>query len=68
MVYAILAPKSENMKATLIFFLLILLSISTTLSAQETVAIGTQVWMSKNLNVDTFSNGEPIPQAITIEE
>jgi len=68
MVYAILAPKSENMKATLIFFLLILLSISTTLSAQETVTIGTQVWMTNNLNVDKFRNGDPIPQAKTNEE
>ena len=68
MVYAILAPKSTNMKSTLLSSLLILLSISTTLSAQETITIGTQVWMTKNLNVDKFRNGDPIPQAKTDEE
>jgi len=25
------------------------------------VTIGKQVWMTENLNVDTFRNGEPIP-------
>jgi len=30
--------------------------------------IGTQVWMTKNLNVSTFRNGDPIPQAKTNEE
>jgi len=29
------------------------------------VNIGTQVWMTKNLNVSTFRNGDPIPQAKT---
>jgi len=29
------------------------------------VTIGDQVWMSKNLDVSTFSNGDPIPQAQT---
>lgn len=29
------------------------------------VAIGDQVWMSKNLDVSTFRNGDPIPQAQT---
>ncbi len=32
------------------------------------VTIGTQVWMTKNLNVDTFRNGDPIPEAKTDEE
>lgn len=32
------------------------------------VTIGTQVWMSENLNVDHFRNGDPIPEAKTDEE
>jgi uncharacterized protein (TIGR02145 family) len=31
------------------------------------VTIGKQVWMSENLNVDKFRNGDPIPQAKTDE-
>lgn len=31
----------------------------------QSVTIGNQVWMSKNLDVSTFSNGDPIPQAQT---
>jgi hypothetical protein len=29
------------------------------------VKIGDQIWMSKNLDVDTFRNGDPIPHAET---
>ena len=32
------------------------------------IKIGSQIWMSKNLNVDTFRNGDPIIQAKTFEE
>ena len=32
------------------------------------VIIGTQVWMSKNLDVSTFRNGDPIPQVKSDEE
>lgn len=31
----------------------------------ESVAIGEQVWMARNLDVDRFRNGDPIPQAVT---
>jgi uncharacterized protein (TIGR02145 family) len=34
----------------------------------QTVTIGSQVWMTKNLDVSTFRNGDPIPQAKTNEE
>ena len=40
----------------------------TDLSNAQTVTIGTQVWMTKNLNVSTFRNGDPIPEAKTNEE
>ena len=36
-------------------------------NAQD-VTIGTQVWMTKNLDVSTFRNGDPIPEAKTNEE
>ena len=31
----------------------------------QTVTIGSQVWMTKNLNVDKFRNGDTIPEAKT---
>lgn len=34
----------------------------------QTVTIGTQVWSTKNLDVSSFRNGDPIPQAKTKEE
>jgi uncharacterized protein (TIGR02145 family) len=34
----------------------------------QTVTIGTQVWTTKNLDVSTFRNGDPIPEAKTDEE
>jgi uncharacterized protein (TIGR02145 family) len=32
------------------------------------VTIGKQVWMTQNLNVDKFRNGDPIPEAKTAED
>jgi uncharacterized protein (TIGR02145 family) len=36
--------------------------------ASNELTIGKQVWMATNLNVDKFSNGDPIPEAKTDEE
>ena len=48
--------------------LVIAASLFTLQSYAQNVTIGTQVWMTKNLNVSTFRNGDPIPQAKTNEE
>lgn len=37
-------------------------------STSKEVTIGKQVWMTENLNVDKFQNGDPIPQAKTTQE
>lgn len=34
----------------------------------ESVTIGRQVWMAKNLNIDTFRNGDPIPHITSDKE
>ncbi len=39
-----------------------------TIAYSQTVTVGTQVWNIKNLDVTTFRNGDPIPQAKTDEE
>ena len=38
------------------------------LSHAQTVTIGTQEWMTKNLDVTTFRNGDPILEAKSNEE
>lgn len=47
-----------------IIFVITLQSCSkdSTASTIATVTIGNQVWMQKNLNVDQYRNGDPIPQ------
>ena len=53
------------MKKTIIF--LSMLFISCIMNAQ-TVKIGKQIWMTNNLDVVTFRNGDTIPQLKTEEE
>jgi uncharacterized protein (TIGR02145 family) len=48
-------------------FMFLLFGFGVILKAQ-TVTIGTQVWMTKNLDVSTFRNGDPIPEAKTNSE
>jgi uncharacterized protein (TIGR02145 family) len=38
------------------------------ISKAQTVTIGTQVWMTNNLDVDKFSNGDVIPEAKSVGE
>jgi uncharacterized protein (TIGR02145 family) len=51
---------------TLCFALIVPFSVFAQSSGD--VKIGNQIWMSKNLDVSTFLNGEPIPQAKDVEE
>ena len=37
-------------------------------SEYQTISIGSQEWMTKNLNVSTFRNGDAIPEVKTAEE
>lgn len=37
-------------------------------TVMDSIVIGKQVWATKNLNVDKFRNGDPIPHAKTNEE
>ena len=49
-----------------IFLLITMLLASITIA--QTVTIGNQVWMSQNLDISNFRNGDPIPQVKTAEE
>ena len=52
---------------TTIKFLILFVCLGT-ISFSQNVTIGTQVWMTKNLDVSKFRNGDPIPEAKTNEE
>jgi uncharacterized protein (TIGR02145 family) len=47
--------------------ILCLVLLSGSIYCQNTVQLGTQTWMTKNLDVTQFKNGDPIPQAQTDE-
>ena len=51
-----------------ILFFIILSSASFIIVAQSSVQIGTQFWMTENLDVSFFRNGDEIPQAQSDEE
>jgi uncharacterized protein (TIGR02145 family) len=55
----------KYLKKVLILFIAVLF---TQINYAQTVTIGKQVWTSKNLDVTTFRNGDPIPEAKTNEE
>jgi uncharacterized protein (TIGR02145 family) len=50
------------------FLPLLLLTGFVSYTNAQTVTIGSQVWMTKNLDVSTFRNGDPIPEVKTAEE
>jgi uncharacterized protein (TIGR02145 family) len=49
-------------------FSIILFVLTSTFSFAQTTTLGTQVWSTKNLQVTTFRNGDPIFYAQTDEE
>jgi len=46
----------------------ILNSFLSSTEADASIKIGSQIWMTKNLEVSTFRNGDPIPEVKTNEE
>ena len=60
-----------NQKGVILKYLVTLLLaavVSSSAFSQSEVKIGNQIWMSKNLDVSTFRNGEAIPEAKSKEE
>ena len=56
--------KRKRIIIAVIFLVLITLTIIIlTRDPYDSVTIGNQVWMTKNLELDEFRNGDPIPQA-----
>jgi uncharacterized protein (TIGR02145 family) len=58
----------EMKKISLVLAMLISMVIISCNDSYKEVKIGDQIWMSENLNVDKFRNGDPIPEAKTDEE
>lgn len=61
-----LIPKKNRKRFLLAGIILIVIAITgivLTRDPYDSVTIGKQVWMTKNLEVDEFRNGDPIPQA-----
>ena len=48
--------------------LLLFVLVIANFTIAQTVVIGKQIWMSKNLNISTFRNGDPIYHAVTEED
>jgi uncharacterized protein (TIGR02145 family) len=53
------------MKKAKILINVFVVSFLTSYLNAQTITIGTQVWMTENLNVEKFRNGDPIPEAKT---
>ena len=47
---------------------LFMILISSSLFGQDEVKIGNHIWMTKNLDVDRFRNGDKIPEAKTMND
>ena len=68
--------KKRNLYSILVFISIIIFSNcknstnsdSTSNNDFEEIKIGNQIWMSENLNVDKFRNGDPIKEAKTHDE
>lgn len=58
----------KNIIATTILCAFAIFSENISAQSIETVQVGSQTWMTENLNVDRFRNGDLIPQANTLEE
>lgn len=56
------------MKATRFLLLMLLSVFYSCISDNDTVVIGNDEWMTENLSVKKFNNGDPIPEAKTDEE
>ena len=56
------------MKLRLLLFVITFFPLLTIAQVIPSVKIGSQTWMTKNLNVDRFRNGDPIPEAKSNQE